>query len=128
MLKYIVPFITEHKNDELMKSLEKLDSEISLKGGVKREYMIYSVTRSFLEPPTNVMIKTKTAFREVFKAMKAVIAPLTPPNIEVEKAVVLYFKELGMTVRIPNAHNPRQRRGNRRRPRSPKKSRPASSS
>ena len=127
MLKYIVPVINSNLSDELYSSLAKLDEEIRLKEGVKREYMIYSITRSYLEPPTNSMIKTKTAFREVFKAMKAVIAPLTPPNIEVEKAVVLYFKELGITVRIPNSHNPRQRHGrnNRRRaPRQPQQRQP----
>ncbi|MBI9106027.1 MAG: polynucleotide adenylyltransferase PcnB [Spirochaetales bacterium] len=119
MLKYIVPGIDADLRPELYQSLETLDEEISKSKTVKREYMIYSLTRVYLSPPTSLMIKSKTAFRDVFKAMKAVIAPLTPPNIEVEKAVVLYFKEIGITVRIPNAHGPKQRRSNNRRRRYP---------
>lgn len=130
MLKYIVPVVNNQINEELMKSLAKLDSEIAARQMVKREYMIYSLTRSYLSPPTSLMLKTKTAFREVFKAMKEIIAPMTPPNIEVEKAVVLYFKELGIAIKIPNAHNSKPRRNNRRNSRPPshyKKTKPPES-
>ena len=119
MLKYIVPVVDAQQSDKLYDSLSKLDDEIGKGKAVRREYMIYSLTRVYLHPPTSLMIQSKTAFREIFKAMKAVIAPLTPPNIEVEKAVVLYFKELGITARIPNAHGPKQRRGNNYRRRKP---------
>lgn len=116
MLKYIVPVINARITDELMKSLSVLDSEVRKNQGVKREYMIYALTRSYMVPPTTAMLKSKTAFREMFKAVKDLIAPLTPPNIEVEKAVVLYFKELGISIKIPNAHNPKNKRGSRRKP------------
>ena len=119
MLKHIVPVIDSQQNEELFSSLRMLDTEIGNGKSVKREYMIYSVTRAYLHPPTTLMIKSKTAFREVFKEMKAVIAPLTPPNIEVEKAVVLYFKEIGITARIPNVHGPKPRRSDNRRRRKP---------
>ncbi len=119
MLRHIIPVVDAQLTDELFASLAKLDEEIGKGKAVKREYMIYSLTRTYLQPPTSEMIRTKTAFREIFKAMKAVIAPLTPPNIEVEKAVVLYFKELGITTRIPNTHGGKQRRSNNRRRRKP---------
>ncbi|MDC7227465.1 MAG: polynucleotide adenylyltransferase PcnB [Spirochaetales bacterium] len=128
MLKYIVPVIASNATEEMMDSLVTLDSEILERHGVKREYMLYALTRTYLNKPTESMIKTKTAFREVFKEMKAIIAPLTPPNIEVEKAVVLYFKELGISVRIPNQHsNAKYRRGGKRRRPQHRKGRPAES-
>ena len=112
MLRYIVPVIAADVTDGLMNSLIMLDAEIAEKQSVKREYMLYALLRTYMTPPTKAMIKTKTAFREVFKAMKEVLAPLTPPNIEIEKAVVLYFKELGITVKIPNTHNTQKKRRN----------------
>ena len=125
MLKHIVPVIDEKQNEKMYKSLEKLDDEISKGKAVKREYMIYSLTRAFLCPPSSAMVKSKTAFREVFKDMKAVISPLTPPNIEVEKAVVLYFRELGINVRIPNTHGSRNRHSGNRRRRKPQSKKPS---
>jgi poly(A) polymerase len=119
MLKYIIPVVDARQNDKLFSSLAKLDEEIGKGKPVKREYMIYSLTRAYLNPPTTEMINTKTAFREIFKAMKAIIAPLTPPNIDVEKAVVLYFKEIGVSVRVPNTHGSKQRRSNNYRRRKP---------
>ena len=125
LLKYIVPEIAKHTDEKFMKSLQELDELVNSSESVGREYMIYMLTRTFLTPPSAVMVKTKTAFREVFKDIKAVISPLTPPNIEVEKAVVLYFKELGLNVKIPNAHNPRYRKSGSRRKRGPyKKNKP----
>ncbi|HAK44935.1 MAG TPA: hypothetical protein DCO79_03305 [Spirochaeta sp.] len=125
MLQHIVPAVNDDITDGMMESLRMLDKEIADKESVRREYMIYALTRTYLTPPSQVSLKTKTAFREVFKAMKAVIAPLTPPNIEVEKAVVLYFKELGISIKIPNAHNTsKQRRSNRRRRPAHRKTKP----
>ena len=128
MLEHIIPNIASNITDGLMTSLAMLDKEISEKPSVKREYMLYALLRTYMTPPTEAMVKSKIAFREIFKDMKTVIAPLTPPNIEIEKAVVLYFKELGITVKIPNTHGTQKKRRDNRRRRSPRRSpRPAGS-
>lgn len=118
LLKYIVPVINQKINSDLMNSLDALDAEVNRNENAGREYMIYMLARVYVEKPSKDMLKTKTAFREVFKQIKAVISPLTPPNIEVEKAVVLYFKEAGLHVKIPNLQNPRYRKSNKRKKRS----------
>jgi poly(A) polymerase len=76
MLVYIVPKISADVNQELFNSLTKLDDEITQGKIVRREYMIYSLTRSHISRPDTLALKSKTAFREVFREMKEVIAPL----------------------------------------------------
>ncbi|MDC7124181.1 MAG: hypothetical protein PQJ46_01345 [Spirochaetales bacterium] len=117
ILQFIVPKVAENLDDSVLESLERLDNEIENNGGVGRGFMLYSLVRPFLKPPSKAMVKAKIAFREVFKDAKAVIAPLTPPNIEVEKAVVFYFKELGLPVRSSNNNRGKKNRNRRgRRP------------
>ena len=91
LLRHIVPWISKNIDEEFISDLDELDKKIAGNENAGREYMIYMLTRKFLEPPTKSMLKTKTAFREIFKSVKEIIKPLTPPNIEVEKAVVLFF-------------------------------------
>ncbi len=126
MLVHIVPYISRNINDCILDDLKKLDEMVNSDKECNREHMIYMLTRSFLTPPTELMIKTKTAQREVFKQIKEIISPLTPPNIEVDKAVAFYFKEKGIKIKNTSSHNSRQRQHNRKRKYPRRKKEPAS--
>lgn len=104
MLRYIVPVIDKKMNNEVLESLDTLDKMIGEKA-VKRGTMLYSLVRMFLPRPTNEMIADRSAFRESFRDIKKILSPLTPPNVEVESAVILFFKELEIPTKNHSTYN-----------------------
>ena len=56
------------------------------------------------------------AFKEAFRQSKVLISPLTPPNYEIEKAVELALKDMGMN------RKPRKAKPGRKKPGAAKRS------
>jgi poly(A) polymerase len=73
--------------DKLAGLLDALDEEIRANRPVQKGAMIAALTGPFYFPPEPVSRDMHLVRKEAFLQLKAVLAPLTPPNMEVEKAV-----------------------------------------
>ncbi len=106
---------------ELLDSLSELDKGYSTPEGIEKQRMIVALVRPFLLIPEEYE-STMELFRELFTDIKRLIHPITPPNIDVEKAVALILEEEQIkvpkhAVRKPKAPpaKPQGRRDTRRR-------------
>jgi len=109
LFAYMLPAIYEvlhgGKNAVLMEafisSLKKLDASILDAARntrkVSKGTMIAALTEPFLLVPEEYE-NTFELFRDVFKQIKNIIQPITPPNADVEKAAVVIFRHEQISV------------------------------
>ncbi len=104
--------------DALYSSLGELDGYVESSQSVQREKMLYHLVKPFLLIPDEYESTTEL-FRDLFKDIKRLIQPITPPNIEVEKATALFFIDEDIKVPKHAVRKPKvpvQRQGSGRRP------------
>ncbi len=139
---YVLPVISEliHSGKHISlsrrfyESLSELDRRIaSEEDQVSREHMLTYLVRPFLLIPEEYESPMEL-FRELFSDMKRLIHPITPPNIEVEKAVALVLDQEAIKVpkhavrkpksQVTRYHGKRDDRSGRRRGGGKKKPKP----
>ncbi|MCF7945743.1 MAG: polynucleotide adenylyltransferase PcnB [Spirochaetia bacterium] len=106
LFKYMLPVIDDilksGKNkpllDSFYTSLSALDERLDRNSSNAKGNMISAAAESFLLIPDEYE-STYELFRDVFKQIKKLIYPITPPNIDVEKAVADIFKQ--EQIRVP---------------------------
>lgn len=102
LLVYIMPCLCVYtKFPELYASLDKLDEKVNISashGGdepdvQKWEYFKF-LTESFIVNSDEGM-SADEHFKDIFRQVKVLISPITPPNYELELACFAYLKEKG---------------------------------
>ena len=94
LLSYLIPEIGTRLNSaesgflwrKLSPSLDALDAKVRRNRRVHKGEMIAALAETFLDVPRSISSDPFLARRETFMQIKSLISPLTPPNIEVEKA------------------------------------------
>ncbi|MCF6336169.1 MAG: hypothetical protein L3J12_10545, partial [Spirochaetales bacterium] len=81
--------------DIFFQDLDSLDKEVRRKGEKRKGRHIAALVSSFITFPDEYE-NTSDLFREIFKDIKRLINPITPPNQEVEMAVVKLFRKEGI--------------------------------
>jgi len=103
LLRYMLPEINsllvrkghnEH-TDKFLKDLILLDDEVLLKNEKRKGRMIATLVSSFITFPDEYE-NTGFLFRDLFKDIKRLISPITPPNQEIEMALVKLFRNEGI--------------------------------
>ncbi|MFW6274669.1 MAG: polynucleotide adenylyltransferase PcnB [Spirochaetota bacterium] len=111
------------EREEFFESLERMDRRVKEKGESRRGRLIAALVEGVCMFPEE-WENTTFLFQDMFKEIKRLIDPLTPPNQEVEMAVVWLFREQG--IQTP-PHIIKKRRphlsGQKRRPKHPQKHR-----
>lgn len=107
----------------LLRRLAALDTQVA--ENPSRAIMLSHLSCDYLLQYSAVAAFQKIPFREAYYALKAFLAPTTPPNAEVERAIELVFENKGKLVRDEAGTEPLRSR--RRRPRR-RRRRPASES
>ena len=120
LLPYLLPNVAKRltgepglsRREELLASLRELDHEVLEKPGVKKGLMLAALVRPFLTADLFDEKDPHLIHREVFHRIKEVVAPLTPPNLDVDKAA---GRILGISTgrRYPKRRNLRRRPGGR---------------
>ncbi len=83
------------EREEFFESLEKIDQRVKAKGESRRGRLIAALVEGVCMFPEE-WENTTFLFQDMFKEIKRLIDPLTPPNQEVEMAVVWLFREQGI--------------------------------
>ncbi|MDD2233099.1 MAG: polynucleotide adenylyltransferase PcnB [Sphaerochaetaceae bacterium] len=139
LLVYIMPCLCVYtKFPQLYESLSKLDAKINdsvSHGGtepdIERWEAFQYLTENFIVKPQEAMTPDEH-FKDVFRQVKVLIAPITPPNFELERAVTSYMKQNGYQIprgsryRSAVAQKTRKPRQKTIRKRTPKKKLPES--
>ncbi|MFO7729241.1 MAG: polynucleotide adenylyltransferase PcnB [Spirochaetia bacterium] len=81
--------------DKFFESIEKVDQRVREKGEKRRGRLIAALVEGVCIFPEE-WENTTFLFQDMFKEVKRLIEPLTPPNQEVEMAVVWLFREQGI--------------------------------
>ena len=105
LLVYIMPCLCVYtKFPQLYESLSKLDAKINdsvSHGGtepdIERWEAFQYLTENFIVKPQEAMTPDEH-FKDVFRQVKVLIAPITPPNFELERAVTSYMKQNGYQI------------------------------
>jgi len=104
LLVYILPCFSIYTNyPQVFESLRALDLNISkLKAGeteteVRKAEMFKALTEAIIVN-TPGEFTPEERFKDIFQQMKVFISPITPPNLDLERAVFLYMKENGIPV------------------------------
>lgn len=103
MLPLIDQFISGSKNYQLVESfydsLSKLDKRVKShqQGEIPKSDMLAALIESLLIIPDEYE-NSQELFKDVFKQIKQLITPITPPNYEVEKAVAVFFTREGIKI------------------------------
>lgn len=105
LLVYIMPCLCVYtKFPQLYESLSKLDAKINdsvSHGGtepdIERWESFQYLTENFIVKPQEAMTPDEH-FKDVFRQVKVLIAPITPPNFELERAVTSYMKQNGYQI------------------------------
>ncbi|MBN1685935.1 MAG: polynucleotide adenylyltransferase PcnB [Spirochaetales bacterium] len=113
LLSYLLPNIEktivgknkQHIREDFLGSLRELDKVVSDGPDVKKGVMLASLVAPFIEPERRDEEDPYALRRDIFLSIKELIAPLTPPNLEVDMAA-------GRILGIPAS---RRRSGRRRR-------------
>jgi poly(A) polymerase len=113
LFKRFLPVIDAHirnqrrnERQEFFASLERMDRRVQEKGENRRGRLIAALVEGVCIFPDE-WENTTFLFQDMFKEVKRLIEPLTPPNQEVEMAVVWLFREEGLQ---PPAHVCKKRR------------------
>ena len=103
LLRFMLPEINsllvrkganEHTN-KFLNDLILLDEDVRLKNEHRKGRMIASLVSSFIVFPDEYE-NTNFLFRDLFKDIKRLISPITPPNQELEMALVKLFRIEGI--------------------------------
>jgi len=103
LLRYMLPEINsllvrkghnEHTT-KFLKDLILLDEEVLLRNENRKGRMIAALVSSFITFPDEYE-NTSFLFRDLFKDIKRLISPITPPNQEIEMALVKLFRNEGI--------------------------------
>ncbi len=86
---------TGKDREEFFESLERIDRRVKDKGENRRGRLIAALVEGVCMFPEE-WENTTFLFQDMFKEVKRLIEPLTPPNQEVEMAVVWLFREQGI--------------------------------
>lgn len=116
ILRFILPGISSHNDSKALKaalfeSLEALDTIIRDHKEPPRSLMIQSLAEPYLTiPEQGGRNYPSFIFKELYDQIKKLILPLTPPNREVEDAVILIMKKAGLNLpkRIPHKRGYRE--------------------
>lgn len=110
LLVYILPCFSIYTNyPQVFESLRALDLNISkLKAGeteteVRKAEMFKALTEAIIVN-TPGEFTPEERFKDIFQQMKVFISPITPPNLDLERAVFLYMKENG--IQVPKSKQP----------------------
>ena len=103
LLKFMLPeinslLVRKGKNDHtdsFINNLVLIDEEVKNKNENRKGRLIAALVTSFINFPDEYE-NTTFLFRDTFKDIKKLISPITPPNQEVEMAVVKLFRNEGM--------------------------------
>ncbi len=106
LLVYILPCISVYvRYHHLYDSLRILDSkvnEMKSKGeDVPMSLMYYRLTAPFVTDSAPEL-SNEEVFKEIFRQMKVLVSPNTPPNHEIEKAAEQYMTDNGFTLKRRN--------------------------
>mgnify|MGYP006289240631 CR=1 FL=1 len=80
----------------MLASLRRLDRNVRKYSAVTKSEMITAVSKDYVEERIDWEDNPETVYKEVFRQIKQFIAPITPPNKDVEQAVRGMFKTRGM--------------------------------
>ena len=99
---------------EFLSSLEELDGAVGGDEGLPRGEVIRRVYGPYLELPEG--IEFDLLFKGAFRGFKDLLAPLTPPNADVELAVRTLFDDLGIVREKKKKKKRRRRRKKKKTP------------
>ena len=99
------------RRDKLLQNLGDLDRHVAHTAGLKRSDMILALAKAFIEVDGMDIPEPHLAQKDVFRQIKEIIAPLTPPNAEIERAANIL---LGIGAADTNPA-PKRRRGHQAR-------------
>ena len=115
LLAFVMPSYDVYmKFDKVKDALGKLDEEVRQAKTSGEGYPLSSILYTISKPVLVVEEGGQDAgeiARELFREMKVMIAPMTPPNYELERAVEMVMQDLGIRG-VPS----RRRGGGRRKP------------
>ena len=115
LLAFVMPSYDVYmKFDKVKDALGKLDEEVRQAKTSGEGYPLSSILYTISKPVLVVEEGGQDAgeiARELFREMKVMIAPMTPPNYELERAVEMVMQDLGIKG-VPS----RRRGGGRRKP------------
>jgi len=101
LLGYIMPCFAQYmKLKELGASLEKLDGLVKLaksgEGEMPRgSQMVYYLVKSLIvKPEEDLTVEEKR--KELYRQIKVLISPMTPPNYEIDRTVELLLADYGV--------------------------------
>lgn len=125
LLSYMLPVIDSLVKDpkrsdrqRFFESLERMDERVVDKGENRKGRLIAALVEGVCFIPDE-WDNTTLLFQDMFKEIKRLIAPLTPPNQEVEMAVVWLFREEGLRPPIQAAKKRKPAQGGKHRSRQP---------
>lgn len=106
LLVYILPCLSVYvRYHHLYDSLRILDSEVNemkSKGeDIPMSLMYYRLTAPFVTDSAPEL-SNEEVFKEIFRQMKVLVSPNTPPNHEIEKAAEQYMTDNGFTLKRRN--------------------------
>lgn len=115
LLAFVMPSYDVYmKFDKVKDALGKLDEEVrqakTSGEGYPLSSILYTISKPVLVVEENGLDAGEIA-RELFREMKVMIAPMTPPNYELERAVEMVMQDLGIRG-VPS----RRRGGGHRKP------------
>ncbi len=94
---------------ELLRSLDELDEQIRSDQDVSKSEMIAAVASPFVDVDPKIDLDLDLYVKQLFRSIKDLVAPLTPPNADVERAARNLMKRKGL--------RPPRRSRRRRKPR-----------
>jgi len=103
LLRFMLPEInsllvrkgSNNHTNSFISSLVLLDDEVKLRNENRKGRLLAALASSFIKFPDEYE-NTTFLFRDTFKDIKRLISPITPPNKEVELAVVKLFRNEGL--------------------------------
>lgn len=115
LLAFVMPSYDVYmKYDKVREALRRLDEDVNQAKTSGEGYPLSSILYTISKPVLVVEEGGQDAgeiARELFREMKVMIAPMTPPNYELERAVEMVMQDLGIRG-VPS----RRRGGGRRKP------------
>ena len=114
LLAFVMPSYDVYmKFDKVKDALGKLDEEVrqakTSGEGYPLSSILYTISKPVLVVEENGLDAGEIA-RELFREMKVMIAPMTPPNYELERAVEMVMQDLGIRG-VPSRRRLLRRRG-----------------